>query len=763
MKNRINRLTNRITMILVGMLVLVVTAIIVNWQYVMLPVMKANEQTKADLLVTPYTDLLENAIDKGDIFQLNEIMNRLVLLVDSKHGAPMVASIRIKLVSEQIYEKRNESVKEQNSFTAETLLFSPNTAELLGNVKLQYNGAFYTDFINDAERRLIWAVIFLSMLILVIQRRIARLIQPLNILAKHLAVVDFNRVGKLPAAEKNMAKEISQVWDAVDQLFIRLGQRDKQIRIEHEIAQLALKEKIQAESANKAKSQFLANMSHELRTPLNAIIGYSEMLKEEALEMGQLELPKDLDKIYRAGSSLLTLINDVLDLSKVEAGKMQLYLEDVKVIDLIDDVILTITPIVEKSSNEIRVDCPDGIGTIRVDAAKLRQSLINLVSNALKFTNEGLVTLAVGRTTTEQKEWIELSVKDTGIGLTEDQIEGLFQAFSQADASTTRLYGGTGLGLTISRGFCRLMGGDIKVESEQGKGSTFTICLPVAVMEQDPEDSSSSQLNDTDSGGPLRTTYVDKQNLDQDRRSKKSIVLIIDDDPMGCEIPAKYLEKDGYDVLCARDAKTGINKINEVIPDIVLLDVIIPGMSGWEVLTYIKKQPSLLHIPVIMLTMIDEKRTAYALGAADYLVKPVDRDDLTRAVNNCLRKEGLQSVLVIDDDVDSRKLIRLILENDGFSVVEAESANLGLVRVAERIPALILLDIFMPEMDGFQFLDELSKNPDWGSIPVIALTGIDMDDLQRDKLDERVERVVQKGAYSIDTVLKEVRKFLKLD
>lgn len=217
MKKRINRLTNRITMILVGMLVFVVTAIIVNWQYVMLPVIKANEQTKADLLVTPYTALLENAIAKGDIFQLNEIMNRLVLLVDSKYGAPMVASIRIKLVSEQIYEKRNESVKEQNSFTAETLLFSPNTAELLGNVKLQYNGALYADFVNDAEKRLIWAVIFLSMLILIIQRRIARLIQPLNILAKHLAVVDFNRVGKLPAAEKDMAKEICQVWDAVDQ------------------------------------------------------------------------------------------------------------------------------------------------------------------------------------------------------------------------------------------------------------------------------------------------------------------------------------------------------------------------------------------------------------------------------------------------------------------------------------------------------------------------------------------------------------------
>lgn len=732
----------------------------------MLPVMMASEQTKADLLITPYTDLLERAIANGDVLQVNDILNRLLLLVDTKLDKPMVKSIRITLASGQSYEKTNKDVTGSNYFTAETPLFSPKSSELLGTFELQYNGESYSIFEGDAKLRLIGAVIFFVILVFIVQRRIAFLLQPLSDLAAELEVMEFGKIRTLttPKTPKtNMSTEIKQVWDAIEHLFHRLDQRDDQIRIEHEAAQVALEQKVQAELANKSKSQFLANMSHELRTPLNAIIGYSEMLKEEAAEMGQLELTDDLHKIHNAGTNLLSMINDVLDLSKVDAGKMQLYLEDVKVRQLIDEVVSTVRPMAAKNDNHIEVHCLEGIGTVQLDNAKIRQSLLNLMSNAVKFTQAGLITLTANYETSDGKEWIIFSVKDTGIGLTDEQMSILFTPFTQADSSTTRVYGGTGLGLSISRSFCRLMGGNITVKSKLGHGSEFTIKLPVKITENALVTEYGKQLDEDKCKDAIRSHDTNKPDIEIDRRKKNSVVLVIDDDPMGREIPERYLGQDGYAVYCATDGASGINKINTIHPDIVLLDVMIPGMSGWQVLTYIKKQPALMHIPVVMLTMIDEKRTAFALGAADYLIKPVDRDDLTRTVNRCLRKQGHKSILIVDDDADARKLTRLILENEAFSVIEAENGHLGLMRVAEKIPACILLDIIMPGMNGFQFLDELVKKTEWRAIPVIALTAIDMDGDERIRLEGRVEQIIQKGAYSIDQILKEVRGVMAED
>lgn len=766
MSKRSNRLTNRVTLILAGMLFLVIVFIIVNWVFVMLPVILASEQTKADLLITPYTDLLERAIANGDVLQVNDILNRLLLLVDTKLDKPMVKSIRITLASGQSYEKTNKDVTGSNYFTAETPLFSPKSSELIGTFELQYNGESYSIFEGDAKLRLIGAVIFFVILVFIVQRRIAFLLQPLSDLAAELEVVEFDKVRTLttPKTPKtNMSTEIKQVWDAIEHLFHRLDQRDDQIRIEHEAAQIALEQKVQAELSNKSKSQFLANMSHELRTPLNAIIGYSEMLKEEAAEMGQLELTDDLHKIHNAGINLLSLINDVLDLSKVEAGKMQLYLEDVSVRQLIDEVVSTVRPMAAKNDNHIEVHCLEGIGAVQLDNAKIRQSLLNLMSNAVKFTQAGLITLTANYETSDGKEWITFSVKDTGIGLTDEQMSILFTPFTQADSSTTRVYGGTGLGLSISRSFCRLMGGDISVKSKLGHGSEFTIKLPVKVTESALVTEHGKQLDEDKRKDAIRSQDTNNPDIGIDRRKKNSVVLVIDDDPMGREIPERYLSKDGYVVYCATDGASGINKINTIRPDIVLLDVMIPGMSGWQVLTYIKKQPALMHIPVVMLTMIDEKRTAFGLGAADYLIKPVDRDDLTRTINRCLRKQGHDSILIVDDDADSRNLTRLILENEEFSVIEAENGHLGLMRVAEKIPACILLDIIMPGMSGFQFLDELVKKTEWRAIPVIALTAIDMDGDERIRLEGRVERIIQKGAYSIDQILKEVRRVIAED
>ncbi len=734
-------------------------AISAHWIYIMVPVIKSGEQTKADLLVTPYTRLIEQSVNNNNFSQVEEILNHILLLKDSKLDQPMVVNIKVSLVTGEVIEKANKVDLRYEPFVAETPIFDSLTSALLGKIHLEYNSELYHHLIDDAEQRLYIALIAVIILILIVQWKISILLKPLNILAHYLESVDLNKAAAVPHPKRKMALEITQVWQAVNQLFSRLQLRDEQLKLEHDAAQNALKEKLEAESANKAKSQFLANMSHELRTPLNAIIGYSEMLREEVVDNSHPNLNNDLTKIYTAGKTLLSLINDVLDLSKIEAGKMQLYLEDVKVKLLVDEVLSIIKPMAEKNSDEIELDLDEGIGTIKVDIMKLRQSLLNLLSNAVKFTTGGRVVLQVYRELVNEKEWIKFVVKDSGIGLSDTQVENLFDAFSQADMSTTRRYGGTGLGLAISQKFCRLMGGEISVESELGKGSVFTISLPAHVKESigsKPE--KESEALSFDSNRLSRVRKPDRREIRQERRCKTSTVLIVDDDPMACELQQRHLSKQSYDVICAKSGEEGIRKINELVPDVILLDVMLSDMSGWQVLTYVKSQPHLVHIPVIMLTMINEKSTAYSLGATAYLSKPIDREELTGTVNRCVRKAGQETILVIDDDADARKLARLILENDGYSVIEAENGYLGLMRVAERIPSVILLDLLMPNMNGHEFLNELELNERWQDIPVIALTAMELDENERQGLEKRVSMVIQKGAYSIDQVLNAVRE-----
>jgi len=767
MSNYFKHLTNRITLALIAAMTLVAIAIVLHWVLMLVPVIKMGEQTKADLLIAPYTEILEQAIDSGNKEQIDETLNRLVLLVDPKLQKPMVVKIKVTLVSGQVYEKTNNVDPGYRPFVAETALFSPSSLELLGSVQLEYSGQLYHNLMTDAERRLFLTVLAVIGLLVLVQRYVSRLLEPLNAMATYLEDVDFNQPRALPNRPKNLSSEIKQVWVAIEQLFLKLQQRDDEVKQEHEAAQEALRHQLKAETANKAKSQFLANMSHELRTPLNAIIGYSEMMIEEMVDPAQQLYVEDLQKVRAAGKHLLSLINDVLDLSKVEAGKMQLYYEDLKVRHLINDVVDTIRPMADQNGNTLEIVCPDGIGSITTDISKLRQSLLNLLSNAVKFTTNGKVSIVVTRNFYNDMEWIYFAVRDTGIGLSNAQMNRLFVAFVQADESTTREYGGTGLGLAISRSFCNLMGGDIAVESEVGAGSTFTIRLPLGVnqptlVETEPA-AVQTEAEVSQEVHNKRNMENHARTVDHERRKRKSIILIIDDDPMGCDIPRRYLEKDGFQVECASDGMQGIQKINELHPDIILLDVMLPGMSGWQVLTYVKKQPALVQIPVIMLTMIDEKSTAYSLGATYYLHKPIDKDELSRVINNYLRKEGRQTVLVVDDNADARKLIRLILENEGLNVVEAENGYLGLMRVAERRPALILLDLMMPGMSGRQFLDELHMREDCLQIPVIALTGMDMNSEELKSLEGRVDKIIQKGAYSIDQVLVEVREIMGLE
>ena len=492
----------------------------------------------------------------------------------------------------------------------------------------------------------------------------------------------------------------------------------------------------QLEVADRHKSEFLANMSHELRTPLNAIIGYSEMLQEDAGDLGGAEpFMDDLKKINAAGKHLLELINAVLDLSKIEAGKMELYLETFDVGELVRDIAAVIQPLAAKNANRLDVRCPETTGTMHADLTKVRQALFNLLSNACKFTEQGTVALSVAREADAGQDWIVFAVSDTGIGMTPEQLAKLFEVFTQADAATTRRYGGTGLGLALSRRLCRMMGGDVTAESESGRGSTFTIRLPARVAAAAEEPAASAEPAERATPGV-------------------GTVLVIDDEPAVRDLMQRFLTKEGFRVVTAGGGEEGLRRARELAPDAVTLDVMMPGMDGWAVLTALKADPETADIPVVMLTIVDDRNLGYALGAADYLTKPIDRERLATVLGKYRRD---LPVLVVDDDAELRALLRRMLEPAGYRVVEAENGRAALERLRDVSPSVVLLDLMMPEMDGFEFVSEFRRHEAWRAIPIVVITAQDLSRDDRERLNGYVQKILQKGAYGREMLLAEVR------
>ncbi len=503
----------------------------------------------------------------------------------------------------------------------------------------------------------------------------------------------------------------------------------------------------QLELASQHKSQFLANMSHELRTPLNAIIGLSEMLLEDARALGTTDGVDPLDRILRAGNHLLTLINEILDLSKIEAGRVELHLEDVAIPPLVEDVAATIRPLAEKNGNRLAVVCPPDAGGMRADGTRVRQALLNLLGNATKFTERGEVSLAVARERADGREWIRFAITDTGIGMTPEQVAKLFQEFSEVDAATRRRYGGTGLGLAISRRFCRMMGGDITVASEPGRGSTFTIRLP-AVAEV--------------AGAPQPFAPLPGRARVEAHPGRDRTVLVIDDDPTVCEVLERFLRREGFAPVTATSGVEGLRQAKDLRPAAITLDIMLPDIDGWAVLAALKGDPELADIPVIVVTIVDDRTRGYALGATDYLVKPVDRGRLARVLRSLCGDRPLRRVLVVDDDGLARDMLREALGEEGWGVTEAENGRIALERVAAAAPDVILLDLMMPEMDGFEFLAALRSNPAWRPIPVLVLTAKDLTEEDRRRLNGEVERILQKSLSGREALLREVRDLLAL-
>jgi|GEM_PF-1916463 len=476
--------------------------------------------------------------------------------------------------------------------------------------------------------------------------------------------------------------------------------------------------KEEAEQASRTKSEFLANMSHELRTPLNSVIGFSNVLlknKGDTLTAQQLSY---LERIRDNGTHLLELINDVLDLSKIEAHRMTVEKTQVNLRELIEDVAKQMDGQIQSENLRMETAVPDGVQVIETDARKVRQILINLVGNAIKFTDTGYVKITLE---VDENAWPQrIKVKDTGIGIPEEKKENIFEAFQQIDSSTSRTYQGTGLGLAITASLCELLEYEIKLESTVGEGTTFTIDLDTGQKkEEEPAIGSES--------------YSDRFSEYEPEKEDEKVVLIIDDDPDSQILLGNYTEELCCRVVSAPNGTQGLELAKTVKPDLILLDLVMDGMSGFDVLKQLQMHPTLKNTPVIVTSIIGSENRSNLVGAMEVLDKPIQRQELRGILRKYL-DTAKSRVLIVDDDKDTRDLLVDFLRDEPFEVITAENGAIAAQKL-EAIPVdLILLDLVMPVKDGLSFLEEIRQNLKYENLPVIVITGKDLSTKELEQL-----------------------------
>ena len=517
---------------------------------------------------------------------------------------------------------------------------------------------------------------------------------------------DTDEVGQLINALESYQKESKEL------------ERVKRLTEELEVA------RDEASEANAAKSKFLANMSHELRTPLNGILGYADLLLEEAEDDGNDRMAADLNKISHSGKHLLSLINDILDLSKIEAGRMELYLTDFRVSDLMEQTKTISQTLADKNGNSLvfeYADDEDDNKHIRGDETRLRQCVVNLISNAVKFTENGTVTITSTPYDKDDAKWLSIAVTDTGIGMTEEQLGTILQEYAQADNSTAANYGGTGLGLTITTSLIQMMGGYLDVESEYGKGTTFTINVPRYIQEAANEEAYSDITGDS---GPL--------------------VLIVDDDTSTQDLIRRMLKTQNFRMAGALKGASGLELAKSLKPDVILLDIYLPDQDGWKVLEQLKSDPELADTPVFIISVTEAEKEADLSGVQKFLHKPIDRETFLDAIRELgIALEETTRVLIVDDDADAREIIGRVLSAQGADYVEAKNGAEALNMVNDGF-SMIVLDLDMPVMNGFEFMRSIDGLDTLKNIPIIVFSGMELDSEQSETVNRYTAGIINK-------------------
>jgi len=492
------------------------------------------------------------------------------------------------------------------------------------------------------------------------------------------------------------------------------------------------------EHVSAVKSAFLASMSHELRTPLNAVIGYSQMLQEEAEADGRKTDLQDLQKIETAGKHLLELINAILEMSKIDAGKVEISSTGFRLHELLDEVIELVRPMAEKNGNTLELAVAPGVSRMHSDATKVRQCLLNLLSNAAKFTQNGTIKLGVERVLEINRPYLRFAVSDSGPGIPQAELALLFEPFHQLESTPVRGKGqGTGLGLAITRRLSRMMSGDTFVESELGKGTTFTLALP---EEMTP--------------GALAAAKAAS-------KPANPVVLVIDDDDAIHDLVRKLLDRQPLEVVTARSGDEGLRIARELKPRVITLDIVMDGADGWEILRRLKNDADLASIPVVLLSILDTKGDPRGFMAADVLTKPVDVDTLGSAILRLAAAGRTQSALIVDDNEESRSMLRKPLEKMGWEIHEAAGGADALEMCAALKPGLVLLDLMMPEVDGFEFLSRLRSSESGRDTPVLVVTAMDLTTQQRERLRQQAAAVVSKSVLRGNELIAQVLAALK--
>jgi len=573
-------------------------------------------------------------------------------------------------------------------------------------------------------------------------------------LSTEIPVRSEDEVGLLASSFNQMARDLKANIDEKDRyagelqkLNLELEDKVRARTKELEAANQELKiANLKIREADRLKSEFLANMSHELRTPMNAIIGFTRLVRRKSADLLPLRQRENLEKVEISANQLLALINDILDLSKIEAGKMSVNIMPFDLAPLVDTCFATVESMVKGGWVRLLKEVPDDLPEVLSDQDKLKQIIINLLSNALKFTEEGEVKLSAAL----EDASLRIAVSDTGTGIPSDALEYIFDEFRQADGSSTRKHGGTGLGLSITKKLTHLLGGTVDVSSVEGEGSTFTVTLPLTMRDEE---------------APAEALRPDEETRASVEMKGKKVLLAIDDDPNVLILLKQNLEDEEYYVVGALNADEGIRKAKEIHPFAVTLDILMPQKDGWGVLSDLKADPATRDIPIIVLSIIDNKELGnkelgFSLGAFDYLVKPFDKEAIMAALQ---RIPGVPAkrVLVVDDEPDAVDLLTQILQDEGYQVKGTYSGEEALRVLDATSQDIILLDLLMPEMDGFEVIQQVKANPRWRDIPIIVVTAKDLTDSDWGILHRSVDRIIQKSGLARDGLMKEVQSLLR--